>query len=501
MGAIFRAASGVIVWLGEEGPGTAAAMDLPKRVKKFWPSLYDNPRELTDRSKTPPECPSWGEGAWPAFITLLTRSWFRRLWIIQEVVCAKDIVVTCGTATAFWDDFVRLIQTIEAMHHTSIGTTQMLGSKTAAQYVSFMVELRSITEQGTKQAVKDYANEESMVPYVLTMAKDCDATDHRDKLFAFHHIVRLWNRPDYGMKIEMLYSLFAAQYLQRIAYAISEYSCDEVTLSRRQMDFIYSAGACNQQLQLPSWVPDWSLAWKARPLWLDTTCYSAGGSEVHEITPNTGLDAEGNPTFLLPLKVKLFDRVLGTGSKSLHLSRSSSDELSEALRNWLFQSMNLIHMHRDRSNAGPYADQHVAVARTITADQDQGEKLAVEDAVKRYDSLLEFLRLSDLPESAQTGREALEHERLYFSVATFLRGRVFFVTEKGYFGIARAGLAWGDTIAVLQGAPIPIVVRPTVGTGPQSNVYTMLCETFVLGIMDGEVWSDENVPVQKIQLL
>ncbi|EME84545.1 uncharacterized protein MYCFIDRAFT_124699, partial [Pseudocercospora fijiensis CIRAD86] len=76
MGAIFRAASGVIVWLGQEGHGTAAAMELPKRI-----------RHLTDRTKTPPECPVWGEGAWPAFIMLLTRPWFRRLWIIQEIVC------------------------------------------------------------------------------------------------------------------------------------------------------------------------------------------------------------------------------------------------------------------------------------------------------------------------------------------------------------------------------------------------------------------------------
>ena len=99
MGAIFKAASGVIVWLGHEAPGTAAAMELPKRVKRFWPSLYSNPNELTDHSRTPPECPRWGEGAWPAFISLLTRPWFRRLWVIQEVVCARDIVVTCGTVS------------------------------------------------------------------------------------------------------------------------------------------------------------------------------------------------------------------------------------------------------------------------------------------------------------------------------------------------------------------------------------------------------------------
>lgn len=185
--------------------------------------------------------------------------------------------MTCGRATAFWDDFVQLVEVVEAVHHVSAQPNHMLGLKRTIHYIGFMQELRTITQSGTKQAVKDYASEESMAPYVLTMAKDCEATDHRDKLFAFHHLVRLWNRPDYAIGIEMLYKLFAVQYLQRIAYAISEFSCDEQKLFRRQLEILYSAGTCNQRLDIPSWVPDWSVPWQARPLWLGSNCYSAGG--------------------------------------------------------------------------------------------------------------------------------------------------------------------------------------------------------------------------------
>ncbi|KXT15366.1 hypothetical protein AC579_2202 [Pseudocercospora musae] len=456
MGAIFRAASGVIVWLGQEGHGTAAAMQLPKRIRRYWPSLAQNPGDLTDSSRTPPECPV-------------------RLWIIQEIVCARDIVVTCGSATAFWDDFVQLVQIIEARHHPSSRASQTLGSV-------------------TKQAVKDYANEESMVPCVLTAAKDCEATDHRDKLFAFHHIVRLWNRPDYGMDIAMLYKLFATQYLQRIAYAISEYSCDEKT-----MDFICSAGICNQQLQLPSWTPDWSLPWKAQPLWLHNTCYNAGGSDIKEITPVTELDADDTPSFRLPLTVKFFDKVLAVGSEGLKITETGPQALAEALRVWLFQSMSLLHVHRRRPSV--HDEQHVAIARTITADQDRGKKLSVEDVVKRYDALLEFLRRSDDDTSPFNREELLEEERLHLAFANFLRGRVFLITEKGHFGLAQEGLVSGDSIAVVQGAPIPLIMRPTACSGPCSNGHRLLCETFVLGIMDGEAWQDRYIPVEEVQLV
>lgn len=434
--------------------------------------------------------------------------------MIQEVVCAKEIVITCGTATALWDDFVKLVHVVDSVRHPT--AQHALGSKTAAQYIGFMQELRFITEEGTKQAVKDYASEDSMAPYVLRMAKDCEASDHRDKLFAFHHLVRLWNRPDYALDIETLYKLFAAQYLQRIAYAITEFSCDEFKLSQRQSEFLYSAGQLSQSLALPSWVPDWSVSWKARPLWLNSDCYNAGGMDIKVIEPTTDCQGKGGDSCRLPLTVKTFDRILGTGPQELQLSSSSPEALSEALRTWLFQTMSLLHMHRNRKS--PYSDQNAAVARVVTVDQDQGKRLDPDGALKVYEALLEFLRESDLEGAPRTGRLYQDYERFYGSIASFLRGRVFFVTEKGSFGLAQAGIGWGDSIVVVQGAPVPVVVRPTINNGPLNREYRLLCEAFVVDIMvcivhqitmtleanrtqDGELWRDPNVPTEVIQLV
>lgn len=283
MGAIYARARGVIIWLGEPAAGSSDAMVLPKIVARHWPSVFKNPKELLDPTKTPAQVPQWGQHPWPAFITLLTRPWFRRLWVIQEVACAKNVLVTCGEATAFWDEFVPLVRVVEAVLHPAAHSNHLLGLKRTIHYIGFMQQLRKITDKGNKQAVRDYASEESMAPYVLTMAKDCEATDHRDKLFAFHHLVRLWNRPDYGIEIEMLYKVFAVQYLERIAYAISEFSCDEHALFNRQTEILYSAGRCNQRLNIPSWVPDWSVPWQARPLWLGSSCYKAGGKHIQRL--------------------------------------------------------------------------------------------------------------------------------------------------------------------------------------------------------------------------
>jgi hypothetical protein len=405
-------------------------------------------------------------------------------------------MVTCGKATSFWDDFVGLVQVVETVHQTITKPSHLLGLKKTIHYITFMQELRSITEQGTKQAVKDYASEESMAPYVLTMAKDCEATDHRDKLFAFHHLVRLWNRPDYAMDIETLYKLFAGQYLQRIAYAISEFSCDEKALSRRQLEILYSAGTCNQTIRLPSWVPDWSLPWQARPLWLDSKSYCAGGADVKEIAPTAEVDQSGNPTFRLPLTVKLFDKVLGAGSQNLTLAIGHRRALPDALRAWIFEARGLV--HRRRGAQSPYQDQHEAMARITSADQDtNGVQLSREDAIKQYDALLESLREVDEEEEFQRQQTSAATEQAAVSsyAASFVRGRVFFLTEKGYFGIAQAGITAGDHVAIIQGGAVPVVLHPR---GP---AWQLRCETFVLGIMNGEVWRDAMIPVQQLEIV
>ncbi|SMY22197.1 unnamed protein product [Zymoseptoria tritici ST99CH_1A5] len=495
MGQIYRAASGVVVWLGEESDGSSAAMQLPRRIRKYWPSLYDNPRELLQSNKTPDNIDRWQTGVWTAFMSLLERPWWRRIWAIQEVVCAREIILTCGTATAVWDDFVKLVQVIDAIRHPV--NTPSPGTRTTAQRVAFMQELRSITEQGTTQAMTDYADKDSLALNILSMAKDCEATDHRDKLFACHHLVRLWDRPDYGMPIEMLYKRFALKYLSRLAEAITEPSCDEKTLFRRQVELVYTAGTCNQNLDLPSWVPDWSVPWRTRPLWYENECYSAGGHEIKEIIATVVERRPHEFNFRLPVTTKVFDRVLAAGTDAIQVTSSDPSDLFVDLRAWLFQSMSLLHMHRNRSS--PYTDLTTAIARTITVDQDDGHRLSPEEAVSRYEALLEMLRLSKAEPSSPIDNES---QSTYHSVAAFLRGRVVFVTERGYIGLAQVGVAWGDTIAVMQGAPVPIVLRPTLETGPKVREYRMLCEAFVANdeVMYGGFW-EGDVPGEDIALV
>lgn len=74
-------------------------------------------------------------------------------------------------------------------------------------------------------------------------------------------------------------------------------------------------------------------------------------------------------------------------------------------------------------------------------------------------------------------------------------GRRFITTEKGYIGFAPEKCEKGDLIVILPGGDVPYTLRPEPiaddlreqGHG-SSSCYTILGDSYVHGIMDGEAF-------------
>ena len=60
-------------------------------------------------------------------------------------------------------------------------------------------------------------------------------------------------------------------------------------------------------------------------------------------------------------------------------------------------------------------------------------------------------------------------------------------TALGYFGITHPFTQKRDTIAVIRGCAVPLVLRPRWQQKPERLKYEILGECFVYGIMDGEI--------------
>jgi hypothetical protein len=62
--------------------------------------------------------------------------------------------------------------------------------------------------------------------------------------------------------------------------------------------------------------------------------------------------------------------------------------------------------------------------------------------------------------------------------------RRFPVTEKGYMGWCPENCIPGDFVTVLEGGPVPIILRPTAG----DEQYVVVGDAYIHGIMDGEAF-------------
>lgn len=67
------------------------------------------------------------------------------------------------------------------------------------------------------------------------------------------------------------------------------------------------------------------------------------------------------------------------------------------------------------------------------------------------------------------------------------------ITDTGSVGLAPATAKKGDFVTVLLGAPVPYVLRPREG-GREGNEYTLIGESYVYGVMDGEAIAHIRVP-------
>ncbi|KAH7625119.1 hypothetical protein B0T09DRAFT_369600, partial [Sordaria sp. MPI-SDFR-AT-0083] len=77
MAKIYAKASRVIVWLGKEAAGSDQALEKIRIAAEL------SKRRLDDKA---------------GILTLLERSWFQRIWVLQEVAAARHILIKCGSA-------------------------------------------------------------------------------------------------------------------------------------------------------------------------------------------------------------------------------------------------------------------------------------------------------------------------------------------------------------------------------------------------------------------
>ena len=112
MSQVYAEACQVIVWLGEADAESDDAIINIKQILPVLRSWDQHERILEDREVIDLGLPRRGHSTWYSIGRLFRRPWFSRLWPLQEVTFAKDLLFYCGTATLEWPtlrDFVHQV--------------------------------------------------------------------------------------------------------------------------------------------------------------------------------------------------------------------------------------------------------------------------------------------------------------------------------------------------------------------------------------------------------
>lgn len=87
--------------------------------------------------------------------------------------------------------------------------------------------------------------------------------------------------------------------------------------------------------------------------------------------------------------------------------------------------------------------------------------------------------------------------------ANFRYGRHFLTTGKGHTGLATPGIQVSDSIAIILGGDVPVVLRRNSDYSGKSKAYHLLCECYIQApsIMNGDFLLENRHLAEDIVLL
>jgi hypothetical protein len=211
---IYSGAKTVLIYVGESTPNSSLVLRSLSR--------HDSDVDLNSQF-------------WLHWREVFARRYFNRVWILQEVALSRKATLICGEDSVAWS----IMQTSEMKK--SFSKIKGLPPVLFFDY-------------------RTYASPDQFLN-LLILACQCESTDPRDKVFA---LLGLLPAGRFG-KIEADYTSSFEQIYIRVALDLKDtFGWDAVLslagLLRRASSFPHAQHVQQEQVSLPSWVPDWRVS-------------------------------------------------------------------------------------------------------------------------------------------------------------------------------------------------------------------------------------------------
>lgn len=414
MGLIYRTAEQVIIWLGREADGSKAAMKLIDKISDIGVEEGDMAALLANETH---------RARWQNVARLFDRSYWRRVWVRQEVALAKGIVVLCGDQMMSWDALIE---------------AAIFLNENTADFEPIAAEMTRYTS-GYHDAIgmdilREMVLKDNQVPLedVMLHLRQCECTDQRDKVYGALGLVGP------GVNIAVDYGLDkVAIYTDAAIAAIN---------STNSLNTVCACQNLNRGTGLPSWVPDLEADWTARKLRrtenLDTLG-SAGGFAK----PIYSFRRREDGLFSLKARGVVVDTI-----SEVCAEFDSDETLFEVLEEWRALAVKALSaLHPSLSDD----EMRSCFWRTITANEELRGLAASEGFIAQaLEHVVEGSSDAIPPIDLRYGQTAF-NERFREDATN----RRFYATRNGYVGLGPSDAKNGDLVAILLGNALPLVLR------------------------------------------
>ena len=545
---IYRQAKRVLSWLGQADKDTYFAFSLIERwadaILATFPRLESWPdgKAMREAVKSIERLFDYEE--WAAFATFAKKTYWERVWILQEVTLARHCLLICGRHEILFDKLLwayrawttgdlRLVRVAEHLRPAGEGS----------QFFSFMNLPLEEGEIAKVNAEPSARREFLRLPFMLKRASILSATDGRDKIYGLLGLLDLAN------------TQVAVDYSSDVVDTYRNTILSLVKATDR-LDLLSFAGTWNRSSESltkqtwPSWVPDF-ICTQVRDLddrfcenspFYDTMFFHASGEtlahcsiassdlgllcvrgilcdDISAVAPlfprahakerlhswlSFTLFHEDNlkPKYIPPQQI-LFRTIIadhlwrGIESPDFLASHLESDffrmaaGFMVAMRN-IFENRPLLHfdeMEMDASEPPSQLDPEMRRRLALWLyhdtqqdkdDQLQGNQIRVQNFVNSGPSRGHL----HWPQSIDVNDDEDNQSHLLWFSSVFYRTapRCLFVTRTGYLGAGPGTAREGHKIFLPLGCSVPLVIRAV------RDKFQLVADAYVCGMMQGEVF-------------
>ena len=545
MASVYNEAFNVCVWLGDDTKNNAGT------ALKFIKTILD-----LDEFERLVESVEYADD-WKALFELMTRLWFSRRWVIQEIALAKRATIHCGNAKPVkWRDFANAVALFGSRYRQISGVLRQ-----SSAFHNSPDILGDVTALGAHRLVQESSNlfrksddgkiQEHLLPLetLVSTLSPFQATQPHDTVYAVLSLAEdtgarfsvkpaaapapepemtVDDEPETPLDLNVTERAQAEKVIKVIrkakddAYPVDykktffEVCKDFLSFTFRNsksLDMICRPWAPDTGEELPSWIPT-----------LSGVAFRAGFNKIHSrVNADTlvGLPATGKRKYNAARNFPLGSSWhLGTGlqDKSLFVKGFVLDSIKEkkafALqgnvpREWLDMAG-----WKDTSASLPPD----AFWRTLVADRghDGGNpplywQLACKQAYAQRptDDDLNTEKLMTINSRPKAIAEKVVVEYLHRVQAVVWMRRLMVTAERNTLGLVPAKAKKKDLICILAGLSVPVVLRKVDGDKLKGEFsYKLIGECYVHGMMDGEAWRvlqskrlSKELDVQEFELI